>query len=275
VQNNNYNKCSTPTEGSGNKPLIYLNSILLLSFVSDIYKKVKLFALKKNMTKKIIIFVISIIVCWTGIAYSQIHTSRHIIQKLSMIKQHEPTFDIKLWTNQETYQPNKPIKLFFRAYRDCYLILINVDAEGVVRIIFPNPNIPDNFIQAYETYNISRDFNLRMKAGDSSGFEHVKAIVTTRKMDISEIAFHGRKYFFFEEADSFIAVQGIESLLRTLKKQKEWTETSFEFEIKDDGASKKRWAMTGKKDFSAPKSNDSSATIQREDTEILGLGSTQ
>ncbi len=119
-------------------------------------------------------------------------------RSLAQIKQVQPTFQIQLWVNQPSYQPGDAIEFSFKTDRDCYLTLIDVATEGVIRVIFPNKYSPDNFVLAGRTYNIPGDYNFSMKVTGPGGVERIKAIATTAPMSIFEMDFVRGDYFFFE-----------------------------------------------------------------------------
>jgi hypothetical protein len=199
------------------------------------------------------------IIIWTGAAYAQ-NPTHEVLQKLSQIKQAQATFNIHLWTNQKSYRPGDTIEFSFKTDRDCYLTLIDVATEGVIRVIFPNKYSPDNFVQAGRTYNIPGDYNFRMKITGPAGMEKVKAIATTKPMSVFEMDFSGGDYFFFEgKAGSRVITRGIGGLKSRLERHT-WTETELEFEIMDTGAPQRTRALEENIGKPAPKPTPSTGT---------------
>lgn len=219
---------------------------------------------------------ISLIIGWAGTVHAS--PPQDTLRRLSEIKQPEPTFSIKLWTNKKLYQPGDPIEFSFRSDRDCYLTLLDVATEGVIRVIFPNKRHPENFIKADKTYNIPRDYNFQLKITGPSGIEQVKAIATTQKMDIFDMNFADGDYFFYEtRPQSEVATRGLGGLADKLQKQQAWTEAGLEFEIRgayypDKGKVRSLEENTG---LPAPRPVPSSGTQEHIKSNTRGLSETE
>lgn len=229
--------------------------------------------------KKHFLAVSIIILGWAGFVCAQ-SPSQDIIHKLSQIKQPRSPFRVELWMNQKSYQPGDSIEFSFRTERDCYLTLIDVATEGVIRVIFPNQFHPDNHVQANRIYSIPGNYGFEMKITGPLGIERIKAIATTRKMNIFDMNFEGGEYSFFEtNVDSKVATRGIGGLKSNLQKQNAWAETSLEFEIKKDvavavppGTKRSLWENTGRP---APKPVPSTGTMERTEIRDRGLEGTE
>lgn len=177
------------------------------------------------------ILAIGIVITWVSTAYAQ-DSTQDVLQKLSRIKQPKPAFNIKLWVNQKAYQPGDTIEFSFSTDRDCYLTLIDVATEGVLRVIFPNKYSPDNLVKAGKIHNIPGDYGFNMRVTGPGGIERIKAIATTAPMNIFEMDFIKGDYYFYEtKADSKTATRGVGGLKSQLTKHT-WSEASLEFEIK-------------------------------------------
>ncbi|MBD3183413.1 DUF4384 domain-containing protein [Candidatus Poribacteria bacterium] len=62
--------------------------------------------------------------------------------------------EVEVWTDKYVYYEGEEIKIFFRANRDCYLILCNINSEGHVARIFPNIYHSSNLVKGGRTYII-------------------------------------------------------------------------------------------------------------------------
>jgi hypothetical protein len=191
-------------------------------------------------------------------------STQNILQKLSQIKQSQPSFNIKLKVDKEKYQLGDPIEFSFRVDRDCYLTLIEVATEGVVRVIYPNKLCPDNFVKAGKNYSIPRDCNFQINLSGPSGIERLKAIATTWKTDIFRMNFQNEEYFFFEgKPDDKVIINGLDNLAKALKNKGTWSETSLDFEVLETAPSKrKKRGLEGKIGQPAPKPTPSTTTTQ-------------
>ena len=87
-----------------------------------------------------------------------------------------------------------------KAERDCYILLVNLDSQGNVHVIFPNQLHQDNFLRA-ETLMEIPDEQMRAEQfifefGLPVGEETVKAIATTRPLNLQEIGLSDFKELF-------------------------------------------------------------------------------
>jgi len=175
------------------------------------------------------LILMSLLVC-CSVLHAQ-EPTKDILYKLSHIKQPEASFHIKLWLNKNTYRPGDKINFYFSTDRNCYLTIIDVATEGIIRVIFPNKYSSDNLVYADRTYNIPGDYNLSMKVTGPAGIEKIKAIATTKPMDIFNMDFINGDYFFFEnKLGDGVVTRGIGGLASKLEKYT-WAETALEFEI--------------------------------------------
>ncbi len=96
--------------------------------------------------------------------------------------------DIKIWAdkpNEATYREGENITLYFRANRDCYFALYDVDTRGRLFLLYPqNPDEP-NFIEGGVTYQIpSPDDEFNYWVTGPSGSEFVQAVACLRPFDL-------------------------------------------------------------------------------------------
>jgi len=98
----------------------------------------------------------------------------------------EGKFKVKLWTDKKSYKVGEPVTCHFYAGRDCYLNLIDVGTSGKVRVIFPNRFQRDNFIKGGEavTIPVKKEDDFLFKVKGPEGVEHLKAVVTTHKLQL-------------------------------------------------------------------------------------------
>ncbi len=110
-----------------------------------------------------------------------------LLRRLATLKQHDPLFDIKLWTDRQEYSPGDTIAFNFRSDRDCYLTLINIATSGNITILFPNRYHPHNFIRAGVTYRVpDADYGFEFNVTGPRGTDRVKAIATLQDQPIFE-----------------------------------------------------------------------------------------
>jgi hypothetical protein len=100
-----------------------------------------------------------------------------LIKLLSALRNPSPPFDVKVWVDKNdnpVYKIGDAISMSFRAEKDCYLILLNVDSEGYH---------PDNRITGGKTYTIpSADMKFKIRTHGPPGRELVMALATTKRL---------------------------------------------------------------------------------------------
>ncbi len=113
-----------------------------------------------------------------------------LLTKILNLKQDKPSFNIDIWTDKKRYRAGEVIRFLFRTDRDCYLILIDYDTNGNVKVLFPNRYCQNNFIRAGRTYIIpGSEYGFKLKIEPPPGIEKVKAIATTEPLSLFELDF--------------------------------------------------------------------------------------
>ena len=110
------------------------------------------------------------------------------MKSIQIINPHPP-FSLRLWLDKErgaTYAPGERIKIFFQASRDSFVTLYNYDAEGRVKIIFPNQYSPHNFVRAEEVNSVEGLIDPNTRAGIEyiQGFATSRPILTDREQNL-------------------------------------------------------------------------------------------
>ena len=94
-------------------------------------------------------------------------------------------FSVKLWTNKSNYKLGDSIVFYFRAERDCYLNLVDINSRGEISMIFPNRYHPDNFVKRGVTYRIpDKGYGFSFEVEPPAGTDRIYAIAGTRPLDI-------------------------------------------------------------------------------------------
>ncbi|MCJ7657047.1 MAG: DUF4384 domain-containing protein, partial [Candidatus Atribacteria bacterium] len=135
------------------------------------------------------IFIALIVFLWLsiyGINFAQSPSPEEVakMKSIQIINPHPP-FSLRLWLDKEgraTYTPGERIKISFQASQNSYVTVYNYDAEGGVKIIFPNQYSPHNFVRAGQTYSVDGliDPNTR------GGIEYVQGFATSRPILITD-----------------------------------------------------------------------------------------
>ena len=67
-----------------------------------------------------------------------------------IIRTPHPDLDIEVWIDKgegATYYPGEEIYVYFRASRDCYVVIYNLDTRGYVNILYPYDYSNDPWVE--------------------------------------------------------------------------------------------------------------------------------
>ncbi|KPJ59256.1 MAG: hypothetical protein AMJ46_11835 [Latescibacteria bacterium DG_63] len=95
---------------------------------------------------------------------------------------HHSPLVIDVWTDKgegAVYYPGERIRVYFRASRDCYVTLYNIDTQGYVHLLYPSRPFESHFIMGGVTYRIpSRRDPFDLTVGGLHGVEYVEAVAS-------------------------------------------------------------------------------------------------
>lgn len=112
------------------------------------------------------------------------------VYKLTMewllaLKQENPQFDFKMWTDKQEYKICVPqacdkVNIFVQSERSGYLYLFDIGTSGNLWMLFPNERMTkSNFIQAGKVIKIPDDYwGSPIWVHEPEGLERIKAILT-------------------------------------------------------------------------------------------------
>lgn len=168
-------------------------------------------------------------------------------EKLSGIKQVQSTFNIELGTAKKEegitgardirirtrkYRIGEKIVVYFRSDRDCYLTLLNIGTSGKLTVLFPNYLVQNNFIKANTMYAIpGEEYPFDYELSGPPGIEKIKAIATTSKWNLLDLAFS--KKAFFHSVETGIAARDISVVAKRMEEVPvdSWAEAVCEFVV--------------------------------------------
>lgn len=95
--------------------------------------------------------------------------------------------NVEVWTDTDEYYEGDNITLYFRADKDCYVVLYNVDTKGNVNIIYPGDQWDDQRIERDRVYRIPDsydDYDLTVRG--PAGVEYVQVVASMMPLPIPE-----------------------------------------------------------------------------------------
>ena len=117
----------------------------------------------------------------------------YMLKKLGRINNPHPTFNVKVWMKEKdrrNYRVGEKARFYVSSDQDCYLIMLNLDSQGNMRILFPNQYFRNNFVKAGRVIQIpdekmGRKFELEF--GEPVGEEVVKVFATTQSLKLEDL----------------------------------------------------------------------------------------
>ncbi|MGH8004191.1 MAG: DUF4384 domain-containing protein [Limisphaerales bacterium] len=148
---------------------------------------------EKFMKKLLLIFLIGLGMTANGRAddknYPPIRDENYAPNGIVPGPRGEP-LEIELWANrdnEDTYYEGENITLYFRANRDAYVALYNIDARGQVFLLYPQYPEAPHFVRGGVTYELPdrrNDYDLWITG--PPGVEFVQAVASLRPFDLPD-----------------------------------------------------------------------------------------
>ena len=95
---------------------------------------------------------------------------------------HQPYLDIEVWVDKgegATYYPGEEIGVYFRASRDCYVVIYNINTKGYVSLLYPYDEYDDYYVEGGRTYRIPDRFDdYDLTVDGPAGTEYVQAVAS-------------------------------------------------------------------------------------------------
>ncbi len=81
------------------------------------------------------------------------------------------------------YQPGERVRISFKANKDAYVVIYNIQADGVTTILFPNRFHPDNLVRSGVTYTIP-DQRYNLTIDNKLGKEYLQIVASTEQFAV-------------------------------------------------------------------------------------------
>ena len=94
----------------------------------------------------------------------------------------ETGLSIRVWEDRGVYTINETIQIHFEVNQDAFVYIYNIDTTGTVRLIFPNPFAPDNFVRAGK--HTIPDGTYKLEIVPPPGTNYIQAIASPVPLDI-------------------------------------------------------------------------------------------
>ncbi len=105
-----------------------------------------------------------------------------------IIRTPNPGLDIDVWIDKgegSTYYPGDDIRIYFRASRDCYVVVYNLDTRGYVNVLYPYSSEDDRYVEGGRVYGIpGRYDDYSLTVDGPSGVEYIQAVASYEPLSL-------------------------------------------------------------------------------------------
>lgn len=100
--------------------------------------------------------------------------------ELVKVRTHGLPVELEVWVNKgedATYRAGEEVKIRFRANRDCYVVLYDIDTEGFLTLLYPEYPGHDGFVEGGRIYRLPRGgARYELVAEGPPGVEYIAAV---------------------------------------------------------------------------------------------------
>jgi hypothetical protein len=90
---------------------------------------------------------------------------------------------VEIWTDRGTggvYRVGDDVEVCFRADRDCYVLVYEIDTDGYLRLLFPYQCGGDGYVEGGVVYRLGRGYFGKYYVTGPSGIEYIHALAALR-----------------------------------------------------------------------------------------------
>ncbi len=95
--------------------------------------------------------------------------------------------DVEIWTDDDEYYDGENISIQFRANKDCYVVVYNIDTRGNVNLLYPSDQWDDDKIERDRIYSIPNsqdDYELTVRGPE--GIEYIQVVASRTPIRIPD-----------------------------------------------------------------------------------------
>lgn len=125
------------------------------------------------------------------------------VAQLTVRAQTQPTLGIDVRTDRSSYMIGDTIRVEFTTNADGFVYIYDVDAQGLVTILYPRSEAANAFLRA-GTYDLASLLGIsRLVVAEPTGLEHVHGIIVSGAVNLG---FHGQRSSSFTDPNLFRSV---------------------------------------------------------------------
>jgi hypothetical protein len=105
----------------------------------------------------------------------------------------ERTPNVQLWVSGANfYHRGERARVYFRTDDDAFVVVVRIDTDGRMRMLYPESPSDDNFARGGVTYRVSGYGRESFYVDDHPGMGYIFAIASWRKLDLDQISLSRR-----------------------------------------------------------------------------------
>ncbi|HWO88982.1 MAG TPA: DUF4384 domain-containing protein [Gemmatimonadales bacterium] len=112
----------------------------------------------------------------------------HAVTSPFVISRHVRGPGIRLWTNGEVFRRHDRVRVYFRTEQDAFVLILRVDTDGRLEVLFPRRPDEDNFVYGGRTHTASSYGRDAFYVDDYPGLGYVFAVASTEPLDLEQLA---------------------------------------------------------------------------------------
>jgi hypothetical protein len=95
--------------------------------------------------------------------------------------------DVEVWTDDDEYYEGEEISIQFRANKDCYAVVYNIDTRGNVSLLYPSDQYDDIKIERDRTYRIPDSYDdYELTVSGPEGVEYIQIVASLTPLPIPD-----------------------------------------------------------------------------------------
>jgi len=95
--------------------------------------------------------------------------------------------DVEIWTDDDEYYDGENINIKFRANKDCYVVIYNIDTRGNVNLLYPSDQWDDSKIERERTYRIPDSYDeYDLTVRGPEGIEYIQIVASRTPIPIPD-----------------------------------------------------------------------------------------
>ncbi len=162
--------------------------------------------LRRNIAKLItaVLTLTAVVAVSAETAMGQVEEYRRGVDYSAYID-HDRYINIEVWTDTDEYYEGDDITVYFRADKDCYVVLYNIDTEGNVNVLYPADQHDEIRVEKDRVYRIPDSYDkYDLTVNGPEGVEYIQAVASMMPLPIPDWGYSGPVVYNDEDPIDFM-----------------------------------------------------------------------